>query len=202
MSRPGNPEPVMPRVIRRADCPVMAWKNGGGSTTEILVSPPDAGLDDFDWRVSMAEVATDGPFSAFPGIDRTLAILSGEGLRLEIGGATPVELTGSTAPLAFPADQPTRARLLGGPVVDLNVMTRRGRFRHTLRWLSQAAGASLPVTAHLLMVLAAGGPADLSIGGSTFHLGERDVLLAGSGQTREIVSLSPCRLCLGEIGPA
>ena len=50
----------------------MPWKNGGGETAEIAVSPPGAALDDFDWRLSMARVETDGPFSAFPGIDRTL----------------------------------------------------------------------------------------------------------------------------------
>ena len=55
---------------------------GGGSTTEIAVAPPGAGFDDFDWRVSLATITQDGPFSAFPGIDRTLALVDGDGCLL------------------------------------------------------------------------------------------------------------------------
>lgn len=108
----------------------MPWKNGGGETIEIAVFPPTAGLDDFDWRVSMARVETDGPFSAFTGIDRTLTILDGAGLVLFIEGRDPITLTDTSEPLAFPADLPTRAELVDGPVTDLNVMTRRGRLTH------------------------------------------------------------------------
>ena len=53
------------RIIRPADLVRMPWKNGGGETTEIAVSPEAAGLDRFDWRVSMARVARNGPFSEF-----------------------------------------------------------------------------------------------------------------------------------------
>ena len=64
----------MTMLIPFANLEPVSWKNGGGSTTEIAVFPPDAGFDDFDWRVSLATVAADGPFSAFPGIERTLAM--------------------------------------------------------------------------------------------------------------------------------
>ncbi|WP_370878591.1 HutD/Ves family protein [Pararhizobium capsulatum] len=108
----------------------MPWKNGGGETTEIAVYPPDADLAGFGWRISMATVANDGPFSAFPGIDRTLSILSGEGVELDIAGRAPTMLTQSSAPLAFPADAATSARLVSGTITDLNVMTRRGQWSH------------------------------------------------------------------------
>ncbi len=68
------------RILRAADHKRMPWKNGGGETVEIAVAPQDAALGDFDWRISMATVAADGPFSIFPGIDRTLSILSGSGM--------------------------------------------------------------------------------------------------------------------------
>ena len=87
----------------------MPWKNGGGETMEIAVSPEGSGLDRFDWRVSMARIARDGPFSDFADVDRTLAILDGAGLRLAIAGRAPVELTAASAPLSFPADLPTTA---------------------------------------------------------------------------------------------
>jgi len=113
----------------------MPWKNGGGETTEIAVFPPDASVDSFEWRISMATVSSDGPFSLFEGIDRTLSILEGDGITLAVDGAMPVELTGKTPPFAFAADVPAASRLLGGKVLDLNVMTRRGRFVHAVRRL-------------------------------------------------------------------
>jgi environmental stress-induced protein Ves len=121
-----------PTVIRAAEARRMAWKNGGGETLELLTSPFGAGLDTFDWRISLATVTADGPFSIFPEIDRTLTLLDGAGLDLTIGDAAPVRLTGDTEPFAFAADVPCRGRLLAGPVTDLNVMTRRGRFSHVV----------------------------------------------------------------------
>ena len=76
----------MSRLLRNADHRRMPWKNGGGETVEVIVHPEGASLSDFGWRVSMASVASDGPFSVFPGIDRTLAVLSGNGMALSIEG--------------------------------------------------------------------------------------------------------------------
>lgn len=120
------------RVLRAADHKVMPWKNGGGSTTEIAVSPESAGLEDFGWRVSMAGVTVDGPFSAFSDIERTLAVLEGEGIGLDVAGRGTLTVTRDGAPASFPGDAPTVGRLLGRPILDLNVMTRRGRFTHRL----------------------------------------------------------------------
>lgn len=127
------------QILRASQHRTMPWKNGGGSTTEIAVSPDGAGLEDFDWRLSMALVAADGPFSAFPGIDRTLAVLDGAGLLLHglPGGA--VRLERSTAPFAFAADADVAATLVAGPITDLNVMTRRGRFGSRVRRLGGPA---------------------------------------------------------------
>ena len=121
------------KILRASDYKRMPWKNGKGETVEIAVFPPDASIDDFDWRISMATVAEDGPFSVFEGIDRTLSVLTGEGVVLSVDGAESVELRPSSAPHAFPADARTAARLLDGPVTDLNVMTRRDAFRHHVK---------------------------------------------------------------------
>ena len=120
------------RLIRAAECRSMPWKNGGGATIEICVHPPGAELEDFGWRVSIATLASDGPFSVFAGVDRTLTLLAGDGLWLVIGDAAPVRLGRDSAPLSFPADVPTWSTLIGAPVTDLNVMTRRGGWRHAV----------------------------------------------------------------------
>lgn len=157
------------RILRAADYRVMPWKNGGGTTTEIAVSPDGAGLDDFDWRVSMARVEGSGPFSKFAGIDRTLAILEGEGIVLDIAGRLPTSVNRTTALFSFPADVPTAAKLVGGPITDLNVMTRRGRTTHSVERLAVSApmeirtepGTTLVLCLDGEMVIAAAEPARL-----------------------------------------
>jgi environmental stress-induced protein Ves len=112
------------------------WKNGAGITREVAAFPPRSGMESFDWRVSIANVANDGPFSIFPGVDRTIIILSGEGIALEVAGRSS-RLRPGEAPYSFPGDQPTGCALLGGPVMDLNVMSRRGEIAHSVIGISQ-----------------------------------------------------------------
>jgi uncharacterized protein len=113
-------------VLRSADRPAAAWKNGGGITREVASWPEDAGLDDFDWRISLAEVASGGPFSAFPGVDRVITVVDGGGMELTVDGVRH-SVAERHRPFAFPGDADTRCRLLDGAITDLNVMTRRGR---------------------------------------------------------------------------
>ena len=113
------------QILRAANYKVMPWKNGLGSTTEIAIFPADAKLDDFDWRVSMAQVTSDGAFSSFPGIDRTLLVIDGAGIDLSVAGYEPVRIDRGTIH-CFPGDQQTSATLIDGPITDLNVMSRRG----------------------------------------------------------------------------
>ncbi|MET4643503.1 environmental stress-induced protein Ves [Streptomyces atratus] len=114
------------RVLRAADRTAVPWKNGGGVTREIAASPEGAPLDDFDWRVSLADVSADGPFSSFPGVDRTLTVVEGAGMDLMVGGEHHI-VDEQYWPHDFPGDLETDGRLLGGPVVNLNVMYRRER---------------------------------------------------------------------------
>ena len=132
------------RILRASDHKTTPWKNGGGTTTQICVWPPGAGLDDFDWRVSMARVASDGPFSGFAGVDRTLAVLAGEGIELRVADAPPVTLTPARPPFSFPGDAATQARLVDGPILDLNVMVRREKYGHSVtRLLLNAPAVSV-----------------------------------------------------------
>ncbi|HEX2570355.1 MAG TPA: HutD family protein [Polyangia bacterium] len=108
----------------------MAWKNGGGSTTELWVDPPDADLATFDRRLSIAAVHASGPFSAFPGVDRTIALLEGPGMVIDFGAQGEIKLDRPWNPAVFSGDGPAEGRLLSGPCRDFNVMTRRGRWRH------------------------------------------------------------------------
>jgi len=106
----------------------MPWKNGGGSTRQLLIAPPGATIDDFDYRISIASVASDGPFSHFPGIDRTLLLLEGSDLLLEREDGNVLRLDCHCAPLRFAGEEKIYSQLESGPLTDFNVMTRRGRY--------------------------------------------------------------------------
>jgi len=114
----------------RATLPSAPWKNGGGHTREIARIPVASALDDFDWRVSIADVSTDGPFSNFDHVDRVIVLLSGAGVRLRSSdGKIDHRLDEPLVPFAFSGDDAITAALIDGASSDFNVMTRRGVVR-------------------------------------------------------------------------
>lgn len=114
------------RILRAADRLPTPWKNGGGLTWEVAAWPAGASLSDFEWRASIAEVASAGPFSTFEGVDRVLTVLAGAGLDLKFEDQAPIRLDACSAPFAFQGDEPCAAILVGGAVRDFNIMVRRG----------------------------------------------------------------------------
>jgi environmental stress-induced protein Ves len=116
----------MIRFLKADERRPVPWKNGGGTTHEVVVFPEHAGIDDFLVRVSIAEVSARGPFSIFEGIDRTLAVLSGS-LRLDFADGNRVTLWPSDSAYSFAGDRPVTGIPVNGTVRDLNVMTRRGK---------------------------------------------------------------------------
>ncbi|WP_158595871.1 HutD/Ves family protein [Oleomonas cavernae] len=174
-------------ILRRAEShTVMSWANGGGRTAEIVVYPPQASVAarDFLWRISMADVATDGPFSALPGFDRNLTLIAGKGMTLDAGEHGTMTVAQPFEQAVFPGDWKIDARLHDGPIEDLNVMTRRG-----------AASASVDIilvtgrhylrqrdAAMVVVVLDGRVSADARHeGGENFDLIRRDALLIAPG---------------------
>ena len=121
------------RVLRAHDYVTRPWKNGGGTTREIITFPEGSNYDTFEWLVSAAHVGRDGPFSNFPGVDRSMVILSGVSMTLHGLSDAPVVLTPTTPPYAFPGDVSVAATLADGPIEDLNLMSRRAQFAHSMR---------------------------------------------------------------------
>src|SRR5450830_1243673 len=121
----------MPQLIPQSKQRLMRWKNGGGMTCEIMRFPEESSLESFDWRVSVATVQQGGAFSVFPGVARSLAILEGKGITLDIEGASQ-QLTPRDPVLNFDGESTVQSALIGGGIVDFNVMTRRSVCTHTL----------------------------------------------------------------------
>lgn len=162
------------RILRSGNYRLTRWKNGGGETAEIAVFPENAGLDDFDWRISMATVASDWPFSGFSGVDRTLSVLHGAGIDLEVEGQAPRTLTPASPPFFFAADAKAGARLLEGTISDLNVMTRRERFSHTVE--RRAVEGTLEIAAESMVFVATTGLNVAAVGSDT-EIGLFDMVL-------------------------
>jgi len=120
----------MVRILRSVDYVARPWKNGGGTTRDIAVSPSGASLDSFDWRLSLAQVDRDGPFSRFDNVDRTLVLLSGAMTLHERDRR--IDLV-RNQPFAFEGERALEATVGGGSTLDFNVMTRRDRASHIAR---------------------------------------------------------------------
>jgi len=140
-------------ILRAADRSSAPWKNGGGLTREVAVHPPGSDLENFDWRVSLAEVQRAGAFSTFAGVDRHMAVISGR-LGVSIAARAPFSLSSDSQPLTFPGEVPVYAEPGAEPVTDLNVMTRRGRSVARLTRCSAAVATQLGLEADTTLLLA------------------------------------------------
>jgi environmental stress-induced protein Ves len=168
----------------------MPWRNGAGSTTELLVEPPLASLQTgFQWRLSMAGLATSGPFSAFPGYDRTLLLLEGRGVALDHGAHGRALLAQPLDACAFPGEWPTQGVLVDGPCRDFNVMSARASVRHEVHVLRPGPdGTSLP-EGPVVVVFCVSGRLGLAALGETLEAGEL-MRLDGHGALKA-VGLAP-----------
>ncbi|MFF4352404.1 HutD family protein [Streptomyces sp. NPDC001530] len=191
--------PVSVRPLPAAGRVAVPWKNGGGVTREIAVWPEGGDMGDFEWRVSLADVVADGPFSGFPEVDRILTMVEGEGMDLTVGGVSR-RVDTRFVPQCFPGDLPTDCRLLGGPVVNLNVMWRRGGETAPTVTVAQSRRPIAVPAGPVVLVVALDGSAEVA----GVHLGQydaalltgEDAVLHATGRTA-VIALTPRDRALG-----
>ncbi|AMM34405.1 HutD family protein [Sinomonas atrocyanea] len=148
-----------PHIIRFADLAPTRWRNGGGTTVEIARGGVPAGdrqdsPEDWDWRLSIAEVERAGQFSAFEGMDRVLTVIEGELLVLTVDGRE--HGLERYRPLRFDGAAPANAALPTGPIRDLNLITRRGACSGYVTILELSKKRALPLGPGQLGVLLQG----------------------------------------------
>lgn len=178
------------RRVRHADLVAQPWKNGGGLTREVCACPPGATLDGFDWRLSMATVAAAGPFSAFPGIDRVLMVMTGGGMDLHLPHGPHRLMPGQM--LSFAGEDPVQASLPAGPVEDLNLMVRRDRFAGRMDRHLLAKGARLAPDATVRAVVVLEGAVETAAG----PMGPGDTLLIAPGEDAGLMASGAAVLVL------
>ncbi|MFZ6649455.1 HutD family protein [Undibacterium sp. TJN25] len=174
------------------------WKNGGGSTLDILAEPPGAGMDDFGWRISVATIVDTGPFSEFKGVDRSLFLLSDAPLQLLVDEVR-FQLDPGQPVLRFSGEARVRAEAVAAPLTVLNVMSRRDCFTHRLSLHQFDNAQRIPLdgaAAHLLFVQRgtcrlSGHPWILQQYDAVLAMDEAEVLLQAEGRASvAVITLS------------
>lgn len=151
-------------LVLLGQCPPQAWRNGGGTTREMLAwagsQPPASAAAQWLLRVSVADIDADGPFSRFEGVDRRFAVLEGEGVELIIDGRERTIQRGDP-PTGFAGDAEVGCRLLSGSTRDLNLMVRRSAGRAVMSRAVPGSGFGAGLSWRALFTFA---PARLACG--------------------------------------
>lgn len=141
------------KIIDKTQFREMPWANGGGITTELFARK-DERSGHILWRLSLAGVAADGPFSHFANYNRILVLMMGHGLKLSHGDGTEHILANVYDQATFPGDADTHATLTSGPVLDFNVITDRDRFRSVVTVMQNAKKKRVAAIASVLAIYA------------------------------------------------
>ena len=129
----------------------LPWRNGLGSTVELLAETPNKN-EDFSWRLSIASVANDGPFSDFSGYDRTLLLLEGTGITLNKPNGIFKVLNSSLDYANFKGEDLIDATLHNGPIKDFNIMTLRSICTSSVTAINETSESLLNINADKLLV--------------------------------------------------
>ena len=161
----------------------MPWANGRGTSYEIASDRIESG--EWTWRLAMAPVNEDGPFSRIECVNRSLAVVEGAGMLLSVDRkklqCLPMQV------VRFRGDAITEATLTDGPIMDINLMVRRKDADGEIAIISDAGvleGASI--------VVAVGGSAQVKCGDSIIDLERHDSILEGDAETISFISGTVC----------
>ncbi|MDB0281579.1 hypothetical protein CTY88_09085 [Acinetobacter seifertii] len=150
----------------------MLWKNGAGFTLEIARSQGEA---DFEWRISMADVTTSGPFSLFPNKQRIISVLDGQGMVLHVDDL-PAKTLNQGDIFAFHGESQVQSELVDGAIRDLNLIYDPAKFHARFQWLNDAAEQAFISSADLIFIFNQGGETQVSVEGDLFQLAAHEML--------------------------
>ncbi|OTG66684.1 HutD/Ves family protein [Acinetobacter silvestris] len=164
----------MIQVLTQQHYKKMPWKNGQGFTLEVARSHGE-GLDDFDWRVSIADVKTAGQFSYFKNKQRILGVLEGKGLTLQIDQSEKASLEQKQF-IAFHGESDVYAELLDGEIRDFNLIYNPQKIAARLQWINAVQMPTVMSDAKQVLVFNMGKRLDIEMNGIKKSLHEYETL--------------------------
>lgn len=160
-------------IITSSQWQTQRWQNGGGITHQLCRQDDEQGML---WRLSIAEVASDGPFSRFDNIDRIIMLLTGEGFSLHGVGSKPQVLNRPLQPFHFAGETAIHCSLLNGAVRDFNLMTRRAAVQADLKVLTIDRPQHTLALNPQSIVFVASGQVSIGVNGKQFSLEQEQTL--------------------------
>ncbi|MBK9669686.1 HutD family protein [Thermomonas sp.] len=188
----GSPSPPSSQVLRAGGYRRMRWKNDAGWTSEILKvhDGEERDTNDWAWRLSIAEIESDAPFSAFPGVERVLVLLSGNGLRLRFDDGESHALRPPHDQLRFAGERAAFGELIDGPTRDFNLMWKRDLADAAL-WHRPLVGSMVvfvePAETWAVHVLAGQARFADESGLGGVQMGDTAILVAADARTRYVL---------------
>ncbi|OTU28105.1 hypothetical protein CAT59_08800 [Acinetobacter pittii] len=150
----------------------MLWKNGAGFTLEIARSQGEA---DFDWRISMADVTTSGPFSLFLSKQRIISVLDGQGMVLHVDDLPAKKLNQGDI-FAFHGESHVQSELVDGAIRDLNLIYDPAKFHARFQWLNDAAEQTFISSADLIFIFNQGAETEVNVDDHSFQIAATETL--------------------------
>lgn len=154
----------------------MRWKNGQGVTREVCRFPVS---EHYDWRISVATIREDGAFSRFSGYLRNISVLEGEGMFLTLDGQRSALIPPFQA-TDFNGDSDVFCEIVGGPLLDFNVIYRRETTKATVCWMQAGEWQHQQGT---LLLFNTGNTLNVTVAGERHTLQHYDSLLIDSPAT-------------------
>ncbi len=165
----------MIQVLTEQDYRKMPWKNGQGFTLEIARSHGE-GLDNFDWRVSIADVKEAGAFSLFPNKQRIIGVLEGIGLTLHVDENKPVTLMQKQF-FAFHGENNVHAELVDGAIRDFNLIYNPKKYSARFQWVNVHSVSSWISDASQILIFNTSAKLNLHIDEEMYSLKAFETLL-------------------------
>lgn len=162
----------MIELIRTDQYTKMLWKNGAGFTLEIARSQGEA---DFEWRISMADVTTSGPFSLFPNKQRIISVLEGHGMVLHVDDLPAKKLKQGDI-FAFHGESQVQSELVDGAIQDLNLIYDPAKFHARFQWLNDTAEQVFISSADLIFIFNQGGETQVKVDDHSVQLTAHETL--------------------------
>lgn len=162
----------MIELIRADQYTKMLWKNGAGFTLEIARSQGEA---DFDWRISMADVTTSGPFSLFPNKQRIITVLDGQGIGLHVDNL-PVKALKQGDIFAFHGESQVQSELVDGAIRDLNLIYDSAKFHARFQRVDGTEAQTFLSSADLIFIFNQGDETQVNVDDHSVQLAAHETL--------------------------